>query len=85
MGAYWGENGDQTWADAYDALVNQVKAATDPAERAALAAKAEKVLMLTGSVAPLYFYTTPQMLKPNVHDVIRLATGDVIWNYAYMD
>ena len=85
MGAYWGENGDQTWAEAYDAIVDQVKSATDPAERAALAAKAEQVLMATGGVAPLYFYTTPQMLKPNVHGVIRLATGDVIWNYAYMD
>jgi len=85
IGAYWGENGDQTWTEAYDALVDQVKAATDPAERAATAAKAEQVLMATGGVAPLYFYTTPQMLKPTVHDVIRLATGDVIWNYAYMD
>ncbi|MBR1558795.1 MAG: peptide ABC transporter substrate-binding protein [Clostridia bacterium] len=85
IGAYWGENGDQTWAEAYDAVVDQVKAATDPAERAALAAQAENVLMATGGVAPLYFYTTPQMLKPAVHDVIRLATGDVIWNYAYMD
>ncbi|MBR6221487.1 MAG: peptide ABC transporter substrate-binding protein [Clostridia bacterium] len=85
IGAYWGDNGDQTWAEAYDALVDQVKAATDPAERAAIAAHAEKILMATGGVAPLYYYTTPQMLKPNVHDVIRLATGDVIWNYAYMD
>ena len=81
-GAYWGPNGDQTWADAYDALVDAVKASTDPAERASLAAEAEQVLMSTGSVAPLYYYTTAQMLKPNVTDVIRLATGDVIWTYA---
>lgn len=85
VGAYWGENGDKTWADAYDALVDQVKAATDPTERANLAAEAEKVLMATGGVNPLYYYTTAQMLKPNVHGVIRLALGDVIWNYAYMD
>jgi ABC-type oligopeptide transport system substrate-binding subunit len=85
MGAYWGENGDQTWAEAYDALVDEVKAATDPAERAELAAKAEKILMATGGVNPLYYYTTAQMLKPNVHGVVRLALGDVIWNYAYMD
>ncbi len=85
VGAYWGPEGNQTWADAYDKLVDAVKAATDPAERAKLAAQAENVLMATGSVAPLYYYTTPQMLKPNVHDVIRLATGDVIWTYAYID
>ena len=81
-GAYWGPNGDQTWAEAYDALVDAVKAATDPVERASLAAEAEKVLMATGGVNPLYYYTTAQMLKPNVTNVIRLATGDVIWTYA---
>ena len=85
MGAYWGENGDQTWAEAYDALVDQVKQATDPAERAAAAAKAEKVLMATGGVNPMYFYTQPQMTKPNVKGVIYWSGGEVIWNYAYMD
>ncbi len=82
VGAYWGLDGDKTWAEAYDALVDQVKAATDPAERAQLAAEAEKVLMATGGVNPLYYYTTAQMLKPNVTGVIRLALGDVIWTYA---
>ena len=85
MGAYWGPEGNQTWAEAYDALVDAVKAATDPAERSRLAAEAEKVLMATGGVNPVYFYTTPQMKKPSVHDVIRLAGGDVIWTYAYLD
>ena len=85
MGAYWGPEGNQTWAEAYDALVDAVKAATDPAERAKLAAQAEEVLMATGGVNPIYFYTTPQMMKPSVHDVIRLAGGDVIWTYAYID
>ena len=41
--------------------------------------------MATGGVNPVYFYTTPQMMKPAVHDVIRLAGGDVIWTYAYLD
>ena len=85
LGAYWGPDGDKTWAEAYDALVDAVKAATDPVERAKLAAEAEKVLMATGGVNPLYYYTTAQMLKPAVHDVIRLATGDVIWTYADID
>ncbi len=85
IGAYWGPDGDKTWAEAYDKLVDEVKAATDPAERAKLAAEAEKVLMATGGVNPLYYYTTAQMLKPNVHGVIRLALGDVIWTYADID
>ena len=54
-------------------------------ERAKLAAEAEKILMATGGVNPIYYYTTAQMLKPNVHNVIRLATGDVIWTYADKD
>ena len=68
-----------------DSAICVKKAATDPAERSKLAAEAEKVLMSTGGVNPIYFYTTPQMKKPSVHDVIRLAGGDVIWTYAYLD
>ena len=85
LGAYWGENGDQTWADAYDALIEQIRATVDPDQRAELCAKAEKVLMATGGVAPLYYYTTAQMTKPNVHNVILQPTGEVIWKNAYLD
>jgi oligopeptide transport system substrate-binding protein len=85
VGAYWGPNGDQTWPDAYDALVTQIKATADPAARAALCAKAEEVLMSTGGVAPLYFYTNPYMLKPNVKNVMMLPTGDVILTYATVE
>jgi len=85
IGAYWGPTGDKTWAEAYDAVVDAVKAATDPAERSKLAAEAENILMATGGVNPIYFYTTPQMMKPTVHNVIRLAGGDVIWTYADKD
>lgn len=85
IGAYWGENGNQTWADCYDATVSAVKACSNPSERAALAAKAEVMVMDTGAVAPLYFYTNPYMLKPAVKNLIMLTTGDVIWNYAEIE
>ncbi|MEG0741815.1 MAG: peptide ABC transporter substrate-binding protein [Clostridia bacterium] len=81
-GAYWGLNGDQTWAECYDKLVDEIKACTDPAERAAKCAEAERILMATGGAAPMYFYTNPYMLKPNVKNVMLLSTGDVIWTYA---
>ena len=81
LGAYWGPNGDQTWADCYDTLVKEIKACPDPAQRAQLCADAERMLMATGGVAPLYFYTNPYMLKPNVEGLILMPTGDVIWNY----
>ena len=82
VGAYWGLEGTQTWAEAYDALAAQIKVSNDPAEKAALSAQCEQVLMSTGAVAPMYFYTNPYMLKPNVENLIMLSTGDVIWTYA---
>lgn len=82
MGAYWGLEGNQTWAEAYDAVVDQIKAETDPAKRAELCAHAEEVLMATGAVAPLHYYVNPYMVKPEVENFFVLPTGDVIWNYA---
>jgi len=84
-GAYWGLEGNQTWADAYDALVTSIKAETDMTKRADLASQAEKVLMATGAVAPMYYYTQPQMTKPSVKNLICLNTGDVIWTYASIE
>ena len=85
VGAYWGLNGNQTWADAYDSLVTAIKAETDLTKRATLAAQAEQVLMATGAVAPMYYYTQPQMTKPSVKNLICLNTGDVIWTYASIE
>ena len=81
VGAYWGD-GTQTWAEAYDALVDQIKATSDLNERAALCAEAEKVLMATGGVAPMYFYTNPYMCKSNVTGLVMNVLGGVYWNWA---
>ncbi len=85
LGAYYGENGDQTWAEAYDALVEEIKVETDPQARAEKAAKAEEILMATGSVAPMYFYTKPYLLKSNIKNLMHINTGDVIWNYVTVE
>ena len=81
LGAYWGLEGNQTWAEAYDALVEKIKAESDPEARAAMCAEAEEILMATGAVAPLHFYVNPYMVKPNVQNLAVLVTGDVVWNY----
>ena len=83
-GAFWGKNNDQTWAECYDALVAAIKNETDSAKRAELCAEAENILMATGAVAPLYYYTNPVMVKPNVQNLAVLPTGDIVWNYAYL-
>ena len=85
LGAYWGLEGNQTWAECYDALVDEIKAETDPATRAQKCADAERILMATGAVAPLHFYVNPYMCKSNVHNMTVLNTGDVVWNYATVD
>lgn len=85
LGAYWGLEGNQTWAECYDALVNEIKAEIDPAVRAAKCAEAEKILMATGAVAPMHFYKNPYMAKPNVKNLAVLPTGDVIWNYVSIE
>ena len=85
LGAYWGLVGNQTWAECYDALVDEIKAETDPATRAQKCADAERILMATGAVAPLHYYVNPYMCKSNVHNMTVLNTGDVVWNYATVD
>ena len=85
IGANWGVANDQTWADCYDALVAQIKNCTDMEERANLCAQAETILMSTGAVAPLYYYTNPTMVKPNIKNLAILPTGDIVWNYAYIE
>ena len=57
-----------------------MKAETDPATRAAIAAKAEKILMATGCVQPLHYYVNPYMVKPNIENLAVLPTGDVVWH-----
>ncbi len=84
MGANWGPNNDQTWAECYDALVTAIKNETDATKRAEMCAEAERILMATGAVAPLYYYTNPVMVKPNVKNLAVLPTGDIVWNYAYL-
>jgi len=58
------ENG--TWAQTYDVLINAIKSCTDNANRYAMMHIAEDMLMATGCVVPLYFYTDIYMLDDSV-------------------
>jgi oligopeptide transport system substrate-binding protein len=61
------------WADpAYDDLWKQAAVETDPEQRMALYADAEKILIDDQAViAPLYWYRTPQLVRPNVKLLIH--------------
>lgn len=58
------ENG--TWSETYDPLISLVKTTTDPTTRYALMHKAEDLLMSTGAICPLYYYTDPYMISKTV-------------------
>ena len=57
---------DGTWEETYDQLIDTIKACSDPKTRFALMHLAEDMLMSTGCVVPLFFYTDLYMLSPRV-------------------
>ena len=58
------ENG--TWAETYDPLITLIKSTSDDATRYALMHKAEDLLMSTGAICPIYYYTDPYMISNTV-------------------
>ena len=58
------ENG--TWAETYDVLINTIKSCTDNEARYAMMHVAEDMLMATGCIVPLYFYTDIYMIDDSV-------------------
>ena len=67
------ENG--TWAETYDVLIGLVKTCTDTETRYELMHRAEDLLMSTGCITPLYFYTDIFMLDENVEGFFANPLG----------
>ena len=67
------ENG--TWAETYDVLISDIKSCTDPETRYALMHEAEDLLMSTGCIVPLYYYTDIYMLDSNIHGFFSNPLG----------
>ena len=57
---YKGETG-KTWAESYDALINEIKSSKDQNLRFELMHDAEDILMSTGAICPIYYYTDVYM------------------------
>ena len=55
-----------TWAQTYDVLIKTIKGCTDNQKRYELMHRAEDLLMSTGAICPLYFYTDTYMISKNV-------------------
>ncbi len=58
------ENG--TWAETYDVLISKIKSCTDNTKRYGMMHVAEDMLMDTGCIVPLYFYTDLFMINKGV-------------------
>ena len=67
------ENG--TWAQTYDVLISAIKTCTDNEIRYKLMHEAEDLLMSTGCIVPLYFYTDIYMLDDSVHGFFSNPLG----------
>ena len=67
------ENG--TWAETYDVLISAIKSCTDKDNRYAMMHLAEDMLMDSGCIVPLYFYTDIYMLDDSVHGFFSNPLG----------
>lgn len=67
------ENG--TWAETYDVVISEVKKCTDANTRYALMHKAEDLLMSTGTICPIYFYTDLYMIDDSVDGFFTTPLG----------
>ena len=67
------ENG--TWAETYDVLIGEIKKCTDVENRYAMMHLAEDMLMDTGCLVPLYFYTDLFMLDDSVNGFFSNPLG----------
>ena len=77
------ENG--TWAETYDAAISAIKGCTDKENRYGMMHAAEDLLMSTGCITPLYFYTDPYMLDDSVHGFFANPLGYKYFMYCTID
>ncbi len=66
---------DGTWAETYDVVISDIKSCTDNDTRYKLMHKAEDLLMSTGCICPLYFYTDIYMLDSSVQGFFSNPLG----------
>lgn len=77
------ENG--TWAETYDAAIAAIKACGDKEARYGMMHAAEDLLMSTGSITPLYYYTDIYMVKTNVKGFFANPLGYKYFMYCTVE
>lgn len=79
--AFAGYNG-LTWADSYDAIIASIKTETDPAKRFELMHDAEDILMETGAICPIYYYTDIFMCSSSIQNFFSSPLGFKYFMYS---
>ncbi len=64
-----------TWAETYDVLIGAIKTESDPTIRFALMHMAEDLLMSTGNILPVYYYTDIFMIDNSVSGFFSSPLG----------
>ena len=80
--SYAGYAGGKTWADSYDKLIAEVKTSTDAAKRFELMHDAEDILMETGAICPIYYYTDIFMCSKDVQGFFSSPLGFKYFHFA---
>ncbi|BBB92656.1 MAG TPA: peptide ABC transporter substrate-binding protein [Methylomusa anaerophila] len=80
-----GNNDPQYKNPEYDKLVKLAQSTNDQTIRMKAMHDAEKLLMDEAVLAPIYFYTFPAVVKPNVKGVIRSITHTTYLKEAYLE
>ena len=70
-----------TWAQSYDVLMDQSAKEADPAKRFDILHRAEDLLMETGAICPIYYYTDIYMIKANVKGFFSSPLGYKFFMY----
>ncbi|MBO4418954.1 MAG: peptide ABC transporter substrate-binding protein [Oscillospiraceae bacterium] len=77
------ENG--TWAETYDVLIKTIKGCTDNVKRYELMHRAEDLLMSTGCICPIYYYTDTYMINKNVKGFFSNPLGYKYFMYCTIE
>ena len=72
----------KTWAESYDAIIAEVKASSDANKRFELMHDAEDILMESGAICPIYYYTDIFMCSDKIDGFFASPLGFKYFMYA---
>ena len=72
---------DGTWAETYDVLIAEIKSCKDAAKRYDLMHVAEDMIMATGCLTPIYYYTDVYMIDDSVEGFFSIPLGYKFFMY----